>query len=121
MDKDKIKKIKPTKTQEEFREDILKITGDQKKSIDSFIEDVGEKMDGIMSTLEGISQSVKEQPIKQENEKHEHGVIWAIVIAPVKEIPKEDLDQKAREVADIVKPIMIQYDLASLSVQMKQR
>jgi len=111
------KKLKP---EEEFQAEILKITGDQQKKIDSFIGDMGGKMDNLVTTMQGIAQSIQNQPQQIPEQVLEPQNICAVLLIPEIPIPQEELNKKATEVAQLIKPIMKKYQLKTLNCQVKR-
>jgi len=111
------KKLKP---EEQFQADILKVTGDQQKKIDSFIGDMGGKMDELVTTMQGIAQSIQNQPQKIAEQALEPQDICAVLLIPETPIPQEELNKKAGEVARLIKPIMKKYQLKTLNCQVKR-
>lgn len=111
---------KKLKTQEEFQVDILKVTSEQEKKIDSFIGDMGVKMDELVTTMQGIAQSIQSQPSKSVEESLEVHDIYAVLLIPENPIPQEDLNKKAGEVAQLIKPIMKKYQIKTLNCSVKK-
>ncbi len=71
-------------------------------------------------TRQSVAQNIQspaEQPIEEDLQRS----LCAVNLVPMTQIPQEELNKKAKEVVDLVKPIMIQYDLANLNIQYKKQ
>ena len=113
---------KKERTKENFQADILKLTGSQdkkiadlKKSVDLLSEDMGKKMDEAITTMQGVVSNMG-----QVKEVVETSSVCAVMATPANPISEQELLKKASEVARLVKPIMIRYDLAYMNVALKK-
>lgn len=97
------------KESEQFKTDILAALKDQQEKIEQYKQD-----------MEGIVRS-SVSAVEQENRKPtESPVVCAIVVTAFGVISQQELELKAHEVAELIKPIMLKYDLAQIQARLKK-
>ena len=107
--------MKKEKTKENFQEDILKVTGEQDKKIESLVDLVTQST----KTIEDLASIIKNRQ-NDIAQKQEIGNVVFTDITFARLISQEDTQKRANEVAKLVKPILEKYGVAKLNAFLVQ-